>query len=123
MRVANVWVLILVYLTIVGVGLGSFLLLTPKAVLICVGIFVGVIAVLRWVALGSVVASASLPPLAWLLGEARQWPGSSALTAIERLHPVVWLAAGALLIVTKHHANLRRMLAGAEPRFQLFRNK
>jgi glycerol-3-phosphate acyltransferase PlsY len=42
---------------------------------------------------------------------------------IERLEPIVWLTAGALLIVVKHHSNIRRMLAGKEPRFHLTKNQ
>ena len=102
----------------VATGLGSFVLLTPKAILISVAIFLALFAVFRWVALASVVASASLPPLALILGEVHNAP-AAATGAIEHLHPVSWVTAGALLIIVKHHANIRRILAGTEPRFQL----
>jgi glycerol-3-phosphate acyltransferase PlsY len=97
--------------------------LAPKAVLVTIAIFVLLLAAFRWVALASVVASASLPPIAWALGETRNLASSTVGGVIERLEPIVWLTAGALLIVVKHHSNIRRMLAGKEPRFHLTKNQ
>jgi glycerol-3-phosphate acyltransferase PlsY len=88
-------------------------------VLVTIAIFVLLLAAFRWVALASVVASASLPPIAWALGEARNVASSTVGGVIERSEPIAWLTAGALLIVMKHHSNIRRMLAGTEPRFHL----
>lgn len=99
----------------VATGLGSFILLAPQAVLIAIAIFVAVVVVFRWVALGSVVASASLPPLAWALREAHRTAGAG---GINRSQPLLWITLAAVLIVLKHHGNIRRMLAGAEPRFR-----
>jgi glycerol-3-phosphate acyltransferase PlsY len=92
----------------VATGLGSFLLLTPKAILLTLAIFVALAAAFRLVALASIVAAASLPPLALLLGE-----GSP--------HSVFLLTVASLLIIVKHHQNIGRMLRGAEPKFK-FRN-
>jgi acyl phosphate:glycerol-3-phosphate acyltransferase len=103
----------------VATGLGSFVLLVPKAVLIAVALFLALVAAFRWIALGSMVASASLPLSASWLGELPQGSQTTNAGRIEQLHPVLWLIAGALLIVTKHHANIRRMLARSEPRFQI----
>jgi acyl phosphate:glycerol-3-phosphate acyltransferase len=88
----------------VATGLGSFLLLTPKAILLALAIFFAVAAAFRLVALASIVATASLPLLALVLRE-----GSK---------PVLLMAAAALLIVVKHYQNIRRMLRGTEPKFQ-----
>ena len=88
----------------VATGLGSFLLLTPMAIVLTVGIFVVMAAVFRYVALASIIAAGSLPLLAMLLKK-----GESP-TAISLL------AAAALLIVVKHHSNIRRMLNGTEPK-------
>ena len=104
----------------VATGLGSFLLLTPKAILIAIGIFLGAAAVFRWIALASIVATVSLPLLAWALGESQRNGPAGAVSAT--VISMVFLTAGAALIVTKHHSNIRRMLAGTEPRFHL-RNK
>ena len=71
----------------VATGLGSFLLLTPKAVLISVAIFIALVAAFRWVALASVIASASLPPLTWSLGETRHLHPTMG-TAVERSNPI-----------------------------------
>jgi glycerol-3-phosphate acyltransferase PlsY len=101
----------------VATGLGSFVLLTPKAVLIAAAIFVAVVAASRRVALGSVAASASLPIAACLAGEARVLPHLPDQGTLDRSHPIAWLLAAALLIFIKHHANIRRVLAGTEPRF------
>ena len=91
----------------VATGLGSFLLLTPKAILLALAIFVAMLAALRLVALASIVATASLPALALRLGESRK--------------PVLLLAAASLLIIVKHHQNIARMLRGTEPKFRLRR--
>lgn len=91
----------------VATGLGSFILLTPKAILIAIGIFLAVAAVFRYVSLASIVAAAWLPLIALLLHET------------HRPAETVLLAAASLLIIAKHHANIRRLLSGNEPRFQL----
>lgn len=105
----------------VATGFGSFLLLTPKAILIAIGIFVALIALFRRVALASILATASLPFSAWLLDEVRMTATSTA--GVERRVssgvPLMTLIAGALLIVVKHHSNIRRMIEGSEPKFRL----
>ena len=93
----------------VATGLGSFLLLTPKAIVVVLGLFLLLAAAFRFVALASIIAAASLSVAAMLLGEGQ---GSAGLALV---------AAASLLIVLKHHQNIRRMLAGTEPRFRLRR--
>jgi glycerol-3-phosphate acyltransferase PlsY len=89
----------------VATGLGSFLLLTPKAIVLALVVFVLVLAVFRFVALGSIVASASLPASALLLREGEKPTG------------IALLAASALLIIVKHHQNIARMWNRTEPKF------
>jgi glycerol-3-phosphate acyltransferase PlsY len=90
----------------VATGLGSFLMIAPKAVLLAAGIFFVVVLLFRYVSLGSIVSVAAFPVLAWLLHEyGNSW---MALT---------FMSMASLLIVTKHHANIRRLLAGTENRF------
>lgn len=103
----------------VATGLGSFALLTPKAVLVAIAIFVALVAAFRWVALGSIVASAALPPLAWAFGEVHRTSGETGV--MNRSQPLLWITFAAVLIVLKHHGNIRRMLAGSEPRFRISR--
>ena len=88
----------------VATGCGSFLLIAPKSILCMVGIFVIVVAIFRYVSLGSVVAAAPLPILAWGLHESVE-PQSLLL-----------MFAVSLLIVWKHRQNLGRIAAGAEPK-------
>ena len=93
----------------VATGLGAFLLLTPKSILLGLAIFAVLAVAFRLIALGSILATASLPALALLLGEG----GSGAGT--------VSLATASVLIISKHHQNIRRMLRGTEPKFHLRR--
>ncbi len=88
----------------VATGLGSFLLISPKAVLVAVGIFVVVVAIFRYVSLGSIVAVASFPLLLVPgMSKHRDAPLALALMAVT-----------SLLIIVKHHENIRRLLAGTE---------
>ena len=87
----------------VATAVGAFLALAPLATLLCVGLFVAIVAVTRYVSLGSVVAITLLPPMAGLLFHAPQ--------------PVVLAAAAtALLVVMKHIENLKRLARGEERR-------
>jgi len=94
----------------VATALGAFLVLAPKAVLAFVGIFRLVFAVFRYVSLGSIVAIALFPVLAWLLH--RQQVDAFSL---------VCMAIASALIIAKHRDNIRRLSAGAETRFSLRR--
>lgn len=91
----------------VATGLGGFVLLIPLAVLVAVLVFYGVMIWFRIVSLASIAATASLPYSVWLLRETN--------------NPIqMWLlVASCLLIIAKHHQNIRRLFAGAEPKFQL----
>ena len=100
----------------VATGLGSFVLLTPKAILIAIGIFVVMAAVFRWIALASVTATALLPLAAWLMGELLTPRAASLATPASR-GPLIFLCAASALVIVKHHANIQRLLAGTEPRF------
>ena len=89
----------------VATALGSFALVAPIAVLIAAGIFVLVVAVSRYVSLGSILAVACFPPLAYATHRA------------ESTTSAFWfMAITSLLIVAKHHENIRRLLAGRESR-------
>ncbi len=89
----------------VATGLGSFVVIAPKAVLIAIGIFAGVVIVFRYVSLGSMVAVAAFPLLVYQMHEY----GSSPIT-------LAFVAATSLLIIARHHQNIRRLLAGTESR-------
>jgi acyl phosphate:glycerol-3-phosphate acyltransferase len=51
----------------VATGLGSFIMLAPKAVLVMIAVFVAIVLTFRYVSLGSIVAVALFPVLAWFL--------------------------------------------------------
>lgn len=90
----------------VATGLGSFIVIAPKAVLVAAAIFVILVLVFRYISLGSIISVALFPALAWLLHEY----GNSGLA-------LVFMSVASLLIIGKHHQNIRRLLAGTENRF------
>jgi glycerol-3-phosphate acyltransferase PlsY len=90
----------------VATGVGAFLAVAPKAVLIVLVIFFAIVAVSRYVSLGSIIATAAFPVFAYLLNRQEFPPGVVA---------VMFFAA--FLIIAKHHQNIRRLLAGTEHRF------
>jgi glycerol-3-phosphate acyltransferase PlsY len=100
----------------VATGLGSFLLLTPKAIVIAIAVFVAMAALFRWIALASITATALLPVVAWFTGEA----GAALQNGNGRDEvPILCTCAASILIIAKHHSNIGRMLAGVEPRFKM----
>jgi glycerol-3-phosphate acyltransferase PlsY len=91
----------------VATGLGSFLMLAPKIVLITAGIFVVIVLAFRYISLASIVTVAVFPLFAWLL----KAYGNTPLV-------LAFMAAASALIIVKHRGNIRRLFAGTEPRFQ-----
>lgn len=89
----------------VATGAGAYLALTPYALLTTLALFLLVVAVSRYVSLGSILATLFVPLWAWLWGYGDP-------------HPLlVWgMIPGVVLIVAKHHENIRRLLAGRENR-------
>ena len=86
----------------VATGAGALLPLAPVPTAGALVVFVLVAAATRYVSLGSIVASASLPVLAWLLGTLPPVPLAAALVAA--------------LIAWKHRENVRRLASGTERR-------
>jgi glycerol-3-phosphate acyltransferase PlsY len=103
----------------VATGLGAFLLLTPKAILIVIAVFLAIAAASRWIALASIFAAASLPLAVLLSGES--WGASAGYLQTRQFFamaaPPACVVAGAALIIAKHHANIRRLMTGTEPKF------
>ena len=86
----------------VATAVGAFLVLAPYPALACIGVFVAVVWLSRYVSLGSVVAMTLLPIACGLFGAPL---------------PTVMAAAGAgVLIVFKHLDNLKRLARGEERR-------
>jgi glycerol-3-phosphate acyltransferase PlsY len=91
----------------VATGLGSFVLVTPKTILVMVAIFVVIFVAFRYVSLASILTVALFPLLAWILEPYRDTP-----------QMLAFVAAASLLIVAKHHENIRRLLGHTESRFE-----
>ncbi|MGD9228287.1 MAG: glycerol-3-phosphate 1-O-acyltransferase PlsY [Desulfobacterales bacterium] len=84
---------------------GCFAVLSPAAVLVAFGVFIVMLLVVRRVSVGSLAAAATLPAAIWLTTDS-----------------VMMLAAAciiALFIFIRHQNNLRRLVAGEEPKFKL----
>ncbi|HEY2796341.1 MAG TPA: glycerol-3-phosphate 1-O-acyltransferase PlsY [Thermoanaerobaculia bacterium] len=88
----------------VATAIGAFLVLAPLPTLVCAGVFLIVVALTRYVSLGSILALVLLPPVAGALFHA---PRATVVAA----------AAAAVLIVVKHRENLARLARGEERRF------
>jgi glycerol-3-phosphate acyltransferase PlsY len=90
----------------VATGFGVFLVAAPIAALAAITLFAVILTVTRYVSLGSILAAASFPVFAWYTVKGDRPPFFLAVQAIV-----------ALLIIIKHHQNIRRLLAGTESRF------
>lgn len=87
----------------VATALGAFLRVTPWAFVPATVVWVSLVASFRLVSLASVCAVAGLPLAILALG----YPPALAVAGL----------AVAVIIVARHHENIRRLLAGTERRF------
>jgi glycerol-3-phosphate acyltransferase PlsY len=85
----------------VAAGVGVFIALAPWQVVLVLAIFAVVVAIWRYISLGSIVATAAFPVLVLLMK-----------------HPPIQLVLGATgaaaIIIARHHANIARLLKGTE---------
>jgi len=87
----------------VATGVGVFIALAPLQVLIVLGIFAVVVALSRYISLGSIIATAAFPFLVHFMKHAPL--------------PITLGAAGAAaIIIGRHHANIARLVKGTENR-------
>lgn len=91
----------------VATGLGSFAALVPRTILLMIVIFLVLFLVFRYVSLASILTVGLFPLVAWVLEGDREPPQMFGFMAIA-----------SLLIIARHHENIRRLLAHTEPRFQ-----
>jgi len=98
----------------VATAAGIFLVLSPLACVAAVILFLLVVIFWRYVSLGSVSAAAAMPLLIYFLWAPRHAPPPAV---------TIGALAAALLIICKHHENLRRLVEGAEPKFSFSKDK
>lgn len=87
----------------VATALGVMLAVSPDVAGISFGLFLLVLAVTRYVSLGSIVGAVSAPVSAAILG----YP----------IHVVIVYSVLAILIVWRHRPNIERLLKGTESKF------
>jgi glycerol-3-phosphate acyltransferase PlsY len=91
----------------VATGFGVFLVASPWAALAAISVFFIVLALSRYVSLASILGAGSFPLFAW-------WLGRIHLCADRTPFFVAVEIAVALLLIAKHHQNIRRLLKGTE---------
>ena len=90
----------------VATGFGVFLAISPLSALISLAVFIVVFAISRFVSLGSILASIAFAVLAFMRGYGKFTPWLLGVCVIVPL-----------IVIGKHHANIRRLLTGTEYRF------
>ena len=90
----------------VATGFGVFLVAAPTAALAAIAVFALILLLTRYVSLASILGAASFPFFAWILVRGDRPPFFIAVQF-----------AVSLIIIAKHHQNIRRLLAGTESRF------
>ncbi|HEY3989859.1 MAG TPA: glycerol-3-phosphate 1-O-acyltransferase PlsY, partial [Acidobacteriaceae bacterium] len=90
----------------VATGFGVFLGITATAALVALAAFIVIFALSRYVSLASILAAIAFPVAALLLPHE---PLTPFMIAVVVLLP--------LIVIAKHHANIRRLLSGTEYRF------
>jgi glycerol-3-phosphate acyltransferase PlsY len=90
----------------VATGFGVFLVAAPTSALAAIAVFALVLLLTRYVSLASILGAASFPLFAWLLVRGERPPFFIAVQF-----------AVSLLLIAKHHQNIRRLLNGTESRF------
>jgi glycerol-3-phosphate acyltransferase PlsY len=87
----------------VATSLGAFVMLMPKALLIALAVFILVLLLTRYVSLGSILAAIAMPIAAFFFG--------------LKGDALAMLSAACLIVIVKHHQNIKRLLAGTESKF------
>lgn len=90
----------------VATAVGAFLGIAPSGVLVALVLFVMIVALTRYVSLGSIVGAAVFPFAAWWLS-----PDTRSASVMSLI------SASSLLVILRHKDNVRRLLSGNENRF------
>jgi glycerol-3-phosphate acyltransferase PlsY len=91
----------------VATAAGVFLALSPKAIGLSLLVFLVIFVATRYVSLGSILATASFPVFAYSLDKSF-WEARSLFLASVLI---------SILIIVKHHENIRRLINGTESKF------
>jgi glycerol-3-phosphate acyltransferase PlsY len=89
----------------VSTSFGVFLVCAPWAALAAIAVFAAVFAISRYVSLASILGAACFPFFAWYMTSGSK---PAAFIAVQTIV--------ALIIILKHHQNVRRLLSGTESR-------
>ena len=92
----------------VATAVGAFAALAPRAIVVALVLFILVVALTRYISLGSMLAAAAFPLLV-------RWLSPAERTTAPIL---LLIAASSLLIIVRHKDNIRRLLAGTENRWR-----
>lgn len=84
----------------VATGLGVIAMLMPEAALLVFLIWFAIVWATRYVSLGSIIAAACVPVLAWFFGEPKE--------------TIAFGVIAAIFIIYRHRENIDRLLAGTE---------
>jgi glycerol-3-phosphate acyltransferase PlsY len=87
----------------VATGFGAFLIIAPLSAIAALAVWLLMLACFRWVSLASMTATASFPVLLQVVDD----PDWVTLASV---------AAAAILIILRHHSNIRNLIRGDEPR-------
>jgi acyl phosphate:glycerol-3-phosphate acyltransferase len=92
----------------VATAVGAFAALAPRAIVVALVLFVIVVALTRYISLGSIVAAAAFPLLVWWLSPAER----------ATLPILLLISASSLLIIVRHKDNIGRLMVGMENRWR-----
>ena len=88
----------------VATGLGAILMMMPYPTVLIFLVWFGIVRVSGYVSLGSIVAAALVPLMAWLFGEPREF--------------IAFGMVAAVFVIYRHKANIERLLAGTESKIK-----
>ena len=85
------------------------LFIVPVPTLIAFGLFIVIVAITRYVSLGSIIAAASLPVMVFFAGDVLAKSAGSGLSV-----QFIFCVVAAALLIVRHHANIGRLIKGTE---------